>query len=127
LTLKTGFPPVVSIDSVVSSMKSSFMPIGGRVITQLATHIWHTDICSVGSQHTFVNFMLHVLAFTIFWSNDVFKISSVMHVVSKTCAISSSVTGNMSEVLACVISICLVPLMWTFMNSVNCNTAVYTL
>ena len=39
LTLKTGFPPVTSIDFVVSSMKSSFMPIGGGVITQLATHI----------------------------------------------------------------------------------------
>lgn len=39
LTLKTGFPPVTSIDSVVSSMKSSFMPIGGGVITELATRI----------------------------------------------------------------------------------------
>lgn len=90
LTPKTRFPPVTSIDSVVSSMKSSFMP----------------------SQHTFVSFMLHVLAFTIFWSNDIFTISSFMHIVSKTCcAISLSLTDNMSEVLAFVISICLAPLM----------------
>lgn len=125
LTLKIGFPPLTSIDSVVSSMKSSFMLIRGGVITKLATHIWHTDICCMGSQHTFVNFMLHVLAFTVFWSNDIFTISSFMHIVSKTCcAISMSVTDNMSEVLAFVTGICLAPLMWTFMNSVNFDIAV---
>lgn len=39
LTLKTGFLPVTSIDSLVSSMKSSFLPIGGDVVTQLTTHV----------------------------------------------------------------------------------------
>ena len=47
-----------------------------------------------------------------------------MHIVSKTCAISLSVIGNMSEVLAFVVSICLAPLMLTFMNSVNFDIAV---
>jgi hypothetical protein len=48
-----------------------------------------------------------------------------MHIVSKTyCAISLSVTGNMSEVLVFVISICHAPLMWTFMNSVNFDIGV---
>jgi len=48
-----------------------------------------------------------------------------MHIVCKTCcAISLSVTGNMPEVLAFVISICLAPLMCTYMNSVNFDIAV---
>lgn len=122
LTLKTGFSPVTSIDLVVSNVKSSFMPIGGGIITQPATHLMHR---CMGSRHTFVNFMLHVVAVTIFWSNDIFTISSFMHIVSKTyCAISLSVTGNMSEVLVFVISICHAPLMWTFMNSVNFDIGV---
>jgi hypothetical protein len=79
-----------------------------------ATHIWHTDICCMDSQHTFVNFVLRVLVFTIFRSNAIFTSSSCMHYPRHLAQYSYQwLWQYVLKFLAFVTSIFLAPLMWT--------------